>query len=268
VAVVVGNVVAVHWLGCDVIRNWLLGLVDLLLFRGLMATRKKLDRTVETLRRKHKYFICEDDYATAPSVIQGTMQHIFKSAQSLGTSRAHHEGMFGDIDIDQVLLYSAAERAVRAAEINASLRALKANAGPADEDALRRARVTLRKIGWQLHKVESELAEAAKTSKGLSKKLADAERARAVARKEELAAERRREARARARASIENSTARAKFTTRTDATDIADRVAAVSAGYEEARKVSDDVLHGPDHSPTEPIAPQGSSHGYPRTVIA
>jgi hypothetical protein len=250
-ALIAGNVAVLHWLGFNVLLVRQLGLADLLVVGGVVAILVKLNRMVDTVRRRHGYVICEEDYADAPSVIKGTMRQIFKSAGVLRTSRAHLEGMFGDLDIER-FLFSAAEQAVQAAEINASLRALKANAGPADEDALRRARVALRKIGRQLSEVEAELTEAAKTANGLSKRLAEAQRVRAVAQEAELAAERRREARARARDNIETSTTRAKFTMRIDATDIADRVAAVSAGYEEARKVSDDVLHGPNHDATEP----------------
>jgi hypothetical protein len=250
-AIVVGNVVLVCWLGLvGVVLVPLLGSFDLLLLSALAAALEKLNRIADPLRRRHKYLISADDYAAAPLLIPGTMKQIFKSAWSLRASRAHREGMFGAIDIQQVL-YSAAEQAVQAAEINASVHDLEANAGPTDADALRRARVALLKIDRYLDKVEAELKGAAKTAKSLSKKLNEAERARAVARKEELAAERRREAQAMARANIENSTARAKSTTRIDATDIADRVGSVSAGYDEARRVSDDVLHGPGHRPTE-----------------
>jgi len=169
VAFVAGNVVVLCWAGFNLLVLQGLGLVDVLVVSGMGAASGKLNQIADTLRRQHNYVICAEDYAGAPRHIKATMQQIFLSAESLRTSRAHQEGMFGDVDIEHVL-FSAAERAVQAE----------------------------------------------------------------------------------ARASVENSTARAKSTTRIDTSDITDRVASVSTGYDEARKVSEDVLHGRGRGATDP----------------
>jgi hypothetical protein len=249
--IIIGNVEALRWLGFNILLAGQLAVVDLLVLGGWIATLTKLHRIADTIRRRHRYLICEEDYAAAPLVVQGKMQEIFKAGRSLATSRAHCEGMFGDIDTDGVL-YSAAEQVVQAAEINTSLRKLKTNASPSHEDAIRRARVALRNIGRNLDEVNADLGIAAKNAKNLSKKLAEAERARIAAQKEELVAERRRAEQAEARMKVEQSTAQAETKMRVDATDIADRVAAVSAGYDEASGLSDEILGGSDAAAPPP----------------
>lgn len=164
--------------------------------------------------------------------------------------------MFGDVDVDSVL-YSAALQVVQTSTINAPLRKLKAHAGPDDEDAVRRGRDALDRIGEQLDKIEADLRAAARDGKHLSKQLAATDRARIVESLDEQAAERHREAGARARAAVDDAIARAGVESAGDTTTIADRVAVVAAGYDEARQVSHGVLRTKD----------GSGAASPPTVL-
>lgn len=245
----------------------LLGLADLFIISGFLGLLVRMNQSVESERRRHRHVITEGSYRNAPMAVQAVMASIFASATSLNESRAYRDGMFGDLDVDRAL-YAAAKHAVQASQINGKLRRLKTAAGAADEDALGRARAALHEIGRQLEAVDDQLADAAKIAMNLSKKVDAAERARETAHREELAAERTREARNRLRAQLEESTAQAKASTELDATEVSDRVAAVSEGYDEAHRVSDAVLGNPGGEPASPPSVAQSVWNIARAAIS
>lgn len=204
-------------------------------------TFMKVNEMIESRQRKYKYLICADDYEEAPQPIQTTMRKIFESAESLRDNPAYRDGMFGDLDIDRVL-YSASEQAVQLATLNAAKRKLQSVPGRVDEDALRRARAGLHKIGRQLDQVEAELSRAATAANGLSAKIIAAEKTRQQKVRDREAAARRDQKRADAQRLLDKAVMQTRSTSRIDTSGIGDHIESVAAGYDDATKITDKVL--------------------------
>lgn len=197
----------------------------------------------EDRRRKVGYVICEADYVSAPRQIKSTMRRIYRSAQVVRTGRAHQEGMFGALELDR-LVFSAAEQASMSSEIVVGIRDLGPNSGSGDRDLIAEADDQIKQISAHLSSVESTLKRAATTANRLSGWIAEPERREAARKAADAAYEATQDRRRRAREKLEEATAQAKGKTRLDAIDIEERIAAVSAGYDEAAGLSNRTLQG------------------------
>lgn len=182
--------------------------------------------------------IREADLAAAPSDVRAVLHRIFGSAASLRACRAHASGMLRGIDseIDQVL-YAAAERTAHAARLRTARGRLKSPAGPAGEDARQRIDVALDDVTRYLQGVESELKLAVNTALRMSAKI-PAE----VSAVTEIPIR------------VEDLVPANGLGPEATAADIAARIAALSAGYDEVCDVNSAVLH-PEHRSAAPPAP-------------
>lgn len=240
--IIAANVFVLIRVGFDLFTLGGLGIADLMILSGWGRALMKVFEMAESRQRKYKHLICADDYTEAPQAIQAKMRKMFESAELLRNSRAYRDGMFGDLDINRVL-YSASEQAVQSATLNVAKRKLQSVPGRVDEDALRRARVSLRKIGRHLDEVEAELSRAAAAATTLSAKIIAAEKAREQTATIEAVASQRDARRAEAHSRIDNAIMQARSTSRIDTSEIGNRVESVAAGYDDATNITDKVLH-------------------------
>lgn len=196
----------------------------------------------EDHRRKVGYVICEADYGTAPRQIKSTMRRIYRSAQVVRTGRAYQEGMFGELELDR-LVFSAAEQAIVSSQIACGIKDLKPDSESGDRELIAEADGQIKQISAHLSSVESTLKRAATTANRLSSRLAEPARQEAARKVDDAVHEAAQDRRRRAREKLEEATTQAKVKTRVDATDVEERIAAVSAGYDEATGLTNRTRH-------------------------
>jgi hypothetical protein len=241
IAVVVANVVAINFYGGAAVIPALL--LDVVAIVGLLWLALVLWEVAEERRRRVAYVIADVSYAGAPGQVKSTMRRIHKHARAMRGGRAHQEGMFGDVGLDQ-LVYEAAEQAVISSELSGAIADLKESASSDDREALAAASGQVEDIGRYLQRVEASLKRAATTANRLSEKIVRPEEERAARQLAEEAAAAEADRRAQAMSRLNTATARASVQPTVDVADVEDRVTAVHAGYEEVTQVSDAVLQG------------------------
>lgn len=230
----------------------------------------------EERRRSSGYLLCEAHYPDAPRPIKLSMRSIAQSAQSVRAGRARQDGMFGDVGIGR-LAFDAAERAVLSSELSAAVRDLRPGASAEDRLALDRATAQIDDIQRQLRDTDEALKRAAAGANRLSERIAEPVRLRfaeQVVQKVPVKAKGQRQKapvkaqgrRQDARSKLDDVTARATAKGGIDATGVEERIAAVSAGYDDVAELTKRVLQGPrlpgvDVQPTPPTA------GEPATDI-
>lgn len=198
----------------------------------------------ERRRRAVRYVICEADYADAPRQIKSTMRRIYRSAESVQSSPAHHLEMFGDLSVTDVV-YSAAERAILSSELAAGARDLRPDAQASDQTLLDDVNEQIRAIKDELAVVDATFKRSAKSAEKLSQRVSEPERRRATEQAKQTAAAAASDRRERARAHLEEVSLRVKSTPAAASDDVMERIDAVAAGYDEATHVSNRVLNEP-----------------------
>jgi hypothetical protein len=243
VGVLVANIAAFNVVGSEALLPALV--LDLVAVVAIVALAIWLWDLADSRRRRTGYVICEASYGDAPRQIKATMRRIYKSARTVRGGTAYQQGMFGAVELDR-LVYSAAERAVLSSELCAGMRDLKADARREDHELLETAQQQLADIRVYIEDVEGALTRSADTANRLSASIPAKEVAAQQAAREAAAAaaDRRRHARAR----VEEASTRASAPTKVAGGDVEDRVSSVYAGYQEASKISNDVLTGPTSS--------------------
>jgi len=224
---------------------------------GLVAVAGTLV-TAEDQRRAQGYVICEDDYADAPRQIKSTMRRIYRFARSIRSGQANQRDMFGDHGLELVV-YSAAERAIVASNLAAAARDLKPEAKASDRELLDDANAKIRAIKDELTVVEATLKRATGTAEALSASVTEPEYRREAARAKaeaDAAAEDRAQ---RARTRLIDATLRADATPEFGHADLEDRVTAVAAGYADVKSISDATLGEPQLSSPEASRESGSA---------
>ncbi|QRY53789.1 hypothetical protein [Mycolicibacterium septicum] len=255
-AVVVANAVAFDFYGGDALFPAIC--LDIVAAIGLVALAVFLWEYIESRRRRSGYVITVVNYMHAPRQVHTSMRRIYSSARSMRRGRAYQDGMFGDIELDE-LVYSAAEGAVLSSELNDVIRGLKNGSAEKDRDTVAQAKRELVQIRKHLEEVEAAIARAAKQAGQLSGRLPAPEPtlpARSQPRTpqrpqgEPSAAERR----AAARRKADDVAARLVSYDKVDAVDVEERVDAISAGYDEVQAITENVLRGPQLPQPEPPA--------------
>ncbi len=242
-------------------------MISLIAIVAWLATAVSLWINAESRRRAVRYVICEDDYADAPRQIKSTMRRICRSAKSVRSSQAHQRDMFGDLSLDEAV-YGAAERAILSSELSAAIRDLRPDAQSSDQALLDDANQQIRAIKDELASVEAALKRGAKSAEKLSQRVTEPERQQAAERTRQDAACAAKERRLQARARLEEASVHASAVDRLETDTVSDRIDAVAEGYDEARKVSDQV----SGAPSMPVGPQpdtdGSNAGSTRDALA
>lgn len=242
VVLVVANILAVAKWGLVAVIALIA--LDLLAVLAVGGGALFLWERADARRRSTGYVISELDYAAAPRQVKSAMRRIFRAARSIRGGRAYSEGMFGDIELDQ-LVYGAAERAVLSSELSTAMTDLKPDATAADKAVLDHANEQIDEIIAYLGTVESSLHAGARAAGGLSARIEEPEKRREAANRAEAVAEASAARRDSALSRVEAVTARASAKARIDPTDVEDRLRAVQAGYEEAAAVSGEARDEP-----------------------
>ena len=193
-------------------------------------------------RRACRYVICEVDYTDAPRQIKATMRRIYRSARAVRSGAAYQRDMFGDLGIDSVV-YSAAERAILSSELAAAARDLRPDAKASDQALLDNVNEQVRTIKDELAGVEATFKRGAKSAGDLSERVTEPERQRDAERAKEHAEAAASDRRWRARTRLEEVSMRANITPGLGHRDVEDRIDSVAAGYEEAKRASDNALN-------------------------
>lgn len=264
IAVVVANKVAFDSNGDDALLPaiWL----DILAAIGLVALAVFLWEYVESRRRRSGYVITVVNYMHAPRQVHTSMRRIYSSARSMRRARAYQDGMFGDIELDQ-LVYSAAEGAVLSSELNDVILGLKDESAQEDRERVAQAKRELEQVRQHLTEVEATLARAARQAKQFSVRLFGPEPARPP-RPQQRTQQRPQvgpsplERRAAARRKADDVAARLVAYNKVDAVGVEERVGGVVAGYEEVEAVVQEVFLGPRLPKPEPpvTAPVGDEN--------
>jgi hypothetical protein len=201
-------------------------------------------------RRKSKYVICELDYRGAPRASKTTMRQIYRSERRLTGSHALQSSVLGEVEVGR-LVYSAAEHAVAAADVNRSLRQLKPAADAEDRSAIEDAESALADLQQYLAEVEQALKNAAGTAEATRTEASNPPVFRGRQGPLPYAEE---AARHDVRAKVSESVAASRTKIKVDTAEFTDQVSAMSYGYQESQRISRNALHGPDLTP-DPAAP-------------
>lgn len=243
VAIAVAGLFA--WLGpVAVVLAVVIGLIAIVAW---LVTAASLWLSAEHRRRAVRYVICEDDYADAPRQIKSAMRRICRSAQSVRSGQAHQRDMFGDLSLDEAA-YGAAERAILSSELSAGIRDLRPDAQPSDQALLDDANQQIRQIKAELAAVEASFKRGAKAATGLSQRVTEPERQHAAEQARQCAASAASERREQARARLTEIHLRASSIDPLITDAVSDRIDAVAEGYDDARRISDQVLEKPSVS--------------------
>jgi hypothetical protein len=210
----------------------------------------------EAKRRNTDYQISSAEFWFSPKPLRVTMRSILNSAEAIDNSKAYRDGLLDGAAIHEVV-YSAAVSAVDAKRIHGGLRHL---VGPGAFQLREDADRALAAIEANLKAIEADLRQAATDAIQLSTKLPMPPRptprtdAVASARAQERAHEEHTAAVEAVRASTQRSNARETESGHR----ISDAVSGLAFGYDEATKVTDHVLRGPnlqdmDKSTTQPV---------------
>lgn len=262
-AVVAANAVAFDTQGHDALFPAIA--LDIVAAIGLVALAVFLWEYVESRRRRSGYVITVVNYMHAPRQVHTSMRRIYNSARSMRRGRAYQDGMFGDIELDE-LVYSAAEGAVLSSELNDVISGLRNGSAQKDRDTVAQAKRELVQIRKHLEEVEARLARAAKHADQLSVRLNGPEPSRPSrpqprpqqgAQVGPSAVERR----AAARRKADEVAARLAVYNKVDAVGVEERVGGVVAGYEEVEAVVQEVFLGPRlPQPEPPVTPVGDEN--------
>jgi hypothetical protein len=239
VAVFMANVAMFDVWGLDAVITVIV--LDVVALFGLPWLAAVLWVAAEEQRAFTGYEISEHSYPDAPRQVTNAMRRIHNSARTVSHGRANAEGMFGDLQVHQ-LVYEAAQQAVMSSELSEAVRDLKSSQTSEDRDALDSASTQLDEILQYLVEVEASLKRAAGIVNRLSDNISRPERERAAVKRAEEAAAAKARRREQARAQLDEAATRAAARPSVGPNDIEDRVSAVHAGYEEASRVSDAVL--------------------------
>lgn len=256
--VIAANVAAVSLIPIDYLFFTLAGLLALdavIAYFGIGLLLTSLFDAYAS-RRRTRYVICELDYRGAPRTSKSTLRRIYRYERQLSDSHAVKSGVLGDVEANR-LVYSAAEQAIAAAEINHAIGELKPASTDEDRLALADAQSALADIKRYIEEIEAALKAAAGTADATTVRPAQARNFAAT----ESAAHPVPDDRARNK--VTETVERSRLTPRVDTVDFSDRVSSMSYGHEEAQRISRGILDGPDleqmqstgeATPTEPHA--------------